>query len=196
MMTQPLPRATFIEAAALPPTVPETENAPAPKVDADLFTSYFDNYVTFLNETPKTYVYEISAKFPEDTSVYQEYDRDVVAEQKRQELTRYVRVAFANGHLAIDPSILPEGQLLTVDTLADAMVTDSILRAQERYDEAHLEISAVDLPAHVARSETATNEQQRQTFFGQVAQLGARAFQAITLQSGEVTIPQPASADQ
>ena len=110
-----------------------------------------------------------------------------MAAQKRRELQEYVRVAFVQGNISLDASNVHLSGQINVDTISDAIVTDGILRAQQRYD--RLLSQSTELPTHVTISEApAVDDQETATFFNQVKEFGARAFRAITLHSGEILL--------
>lgn len=154
-----------------------------------LFESFYDNYVAFSNDPSPIYVYHLPKKFPRDTEVYVEHNRAEVAEQKRQQLIEYARVAFINGDIHLDGSTIALRGPITVDSIAEAIVTDGIIRAQIRYDEA-LPESPVTYPAHVTVEHARPSHDEESTgFFDMFKSFGARAMKTLTLHSGEVTLP-------
>ena len=188
----------FIGRDALSPNIPKTEEAAEANSTEQaelsysivkMFDSFYDGYVEFASDPSPTYVYDIPAKHAFDAGVHREYDRAEVLAEKRAELENYSMVAFREGHLSIDPSLLAgETRPITTDIISEILVTDGIMRAQIRYDESHFEPNAAGL-ADLVSVETTTEQQETDTsFFEQMKHLGAKAFRAITLHSGELDI--------
>lgn len=171
-----------------PSTTVEAQATPEVPIAA-MLDSFFDNYTAFVNDPSPKYIYELPAKNRFDTGVYREFDRAEVADQKLADLRSYINVAFREGHLAIDPAILPTRGIVTVDSICDAIVTDSLIRAQVRFDEQHPEWQQQTQPGHIVVEAEAQPDADNKTFFDMMKGFGSKAMQALSLHSGEVTLP-------
>ena len=154
-----------------------------------MFDSFYDSYVAFANEPSETYVYHLPKNHRFDTEVHTELNRAEVAEQKRQELIKYARVAFINGDIHIQPHNVPTKAPVSVDTIAEALVADGILRAQVRYSEVREGFDATSQPGHVGVEQSDETPEDKASFIELVKSFGARAFHSLSLHSGEVTLP-------
>lgn len=154
-----------------------------------MFNGFYDSYVAFANDPSPTYVYHLPKKYRFDTEVRIEHNRAEVAEQKRQDLIKYARVAFVNGDIQLQPDNVPFDAPITVDTIAEAIVTDGIMRAQDRYDEARAGFDATDQPGHISVEQDSESAEDKASFMELVKSFGARAFHSLNLHSGEVTLP-------
>ncbi|MGY4893306.1 MAG: hypothetical protein ACO1N2_01265 [Candidatus Saccharimonadota bacterium] len=171
----------------------DTDDVPVERLEVhtveQLFDSFYDGYVAFANDPSPRYVYHLPKKFKNDTEVYVEHNRAEVAEQKRQDLIAYARVAFINGDIQLQADNVPIDAPITVDTIAEAIVSDGIIRAQVRYHEAHAGIDLSQQPAHVSAEVVEDQGEDKSGFFDLVKSFGHRAFQTLSLHSGEVALP-------
>jgi hypothetical protein len=160
------------------------------KTIADTFDGYFDRYVVFANDPNPNYELHLPMRSRFDTEVDIVLPRSEVSEQQLDELKKYIRYAFIEGTLAIDPSVLQSNEKVTIDEICDAYATDSIIRAQVRYDTVNLLQGTTYYPGHITEETSNGDVEESASFFDQVKHYGAVVLRAITLHSGEVNLPE------
>lgn len=140
------------------------------------FAPFFDGFVEFANDPSPVYVYDVEPRHVYDNGIHQEYDRAEIVEHKYQELVGYIRTAFTQGDIPVDPSILRSDKPMTIDEISDAIATHEVLLAQERYDQARMPVKRSDLPAHI---EVGSTEKKLPSPLLQIAlDFGAQAVHA------------------
>lgn len=181
---------TLMERDVLYPSEPETEEnvilgydeaQPQPEVLTATMALdiLFDSYAAFVNNPDRP-----------TRKILGEPSYEDIIDGKRSQLSFYVKTAFEQGDIAIDPKLFQSEKSVTIDDIIEAYVSESIIRAHARQDEAGYDPVSAALPEHVQAVQSAEEvDTKPNAFIEQVKHIGAKAMKIITLHSTEVTLP-------
>lgn len=161
----------------------------APDFD-QIFLPMFDSYARLIDGPDK--VASVSGRDPYTKNpTFTHYDKSEIAELRLADLRLYVKVAFTDRGLGIDPALVPEGKPITLENLAEGYIGKGILDARLRAQ------ARGKLAEHVTVSEVDANPEETKSFYEIVKDFaktalgrgGTQSQPAVHYHSGEIALP-------